>query len=98
MCAGEPWGEEREEEGEAHLPTCQKCKIQQLPWGNPPLAESAKWQQLRSRRAHTAGDAFCAGWHSDSRGAECPTSGPARQDAAGKQGFELPLSEEMVEF
>lgn len=92
------WREECEEGGEAHLPTCQKRKIQQWPWENLPLGEPAKWQQMRSRRGHTAGDTFCAGWHSDSRGAECPTSETAREDTAGKQDSELPLSEEMVEL
>lgn len=60
--AGEPAvGEECKEEGEAGLPACQKSKIWQLLLGNLPLAEPAERQQLRSKRAHTGGDAFCAG-------------------------------------
>lgn len=42
------------------------------------------------QEVHTAGVAFCAVWHSDSRNAQCP--------ALGKQDFELLLSEEMAEL
>lgn len=51
---------------------------------------TSKAAAAEEQEVHTAGDAFCAGQHSDSRNAECP--------ALGKQDFELPLSEEMAEL